>query len=117
MVIPPVDDASLCPESYESQGSEGELGRIVQQLEPRLGTLSGSPSPLEGDITNRNYRVSLGGREYVVSIPGKDTSLLEIDRTAECEANELAASLGVAPTVAAHLDQPATLVTEFVRGT
>jgi thiamine kinase-like enzyme len=111
-----MDDGSLCPPPDESQGPEGELGRIVQQLEPRLGAMDAAPSPLEGGITNRNFRVSLGGYEYVIRIPGKDTSLLEIDRTAECEANELAAKLGVGPAVAALLDEPQSLVTEFVQG-
>jgi thiamine kinase-like enzyme len=91
-----------------------ELGRIVQSLSPELGEPEGEPRPLEGGITNRNYLVTLGGNRYVVRVPGKDTSLLGIDRDAERRANENAASLGIAPRVAAQLDDPPCLVTEFV---
>ena len=76
----------------------------------------GDPRPLEGGITNRNFRARLGGTEYVIRVPGKDTSLLGIDREAEREANERAAEAGIAPRVAAMLTDPPCLVTEFVTG-
>ena len=41
---------------------------------------------LDGGITNRNFRMRLGGRDVVVRLPGKDTELLGIDRAAEREA-------------------------------
>jgi thiamine kinase-like enzyme len=91
-----------------------ELVRIVQTLTPKLGEAEGEARPLEGGITNRNYLVTLGGNRYVIRVPGKDTSLLGIDRSAEREANENAAAIGVAPKVVAQLDDPACLVTEFV---
>jgi thiamine kinase-like enzyme len=91
-----------------------ELGRIVQTLSPELGEPEGEPRPLEGGITNRNYLVVLGGSRYVIRVPGKETALLGIDRSAEREANENAAAIGVAPRVVAQLDEPACLVTEFV---
>jgi thiamine kinase-like enzyme len=91
-----------------------DLIQIVQILAPELGETDGEATPLEGGITNRNYRVTLGGKRYVIRVPGKDTSLLGIDRDAERQANENAASLGVAPRVAAQLDDPPCLVTEFV---
>jgi thiamine kinase-like enzyme len=91
-----------------------ELGRIIQTLVPDLGEPEGEARPLEGGITNRNYLVTLGGNRYVIRVPGKDTSLLGIDRDAEREANENAAAIGVAPRVVAQLDDPPCLVTEFV---
>ncbi len=91
-----------------------EVGRIVQKLTGDLGDPEGEPRPLEGGITNRNYLVTLGGNRYVIRVPGKDTSLLGIDRSAEREANENAAAIGVAPRVVAQLDDPPCLVTEFV---
>jgi hypothetical protein len=91
-----------------------ELVRIVQTLSPELGEPEGESRPLEGGITNRNYLVTLGGNRYVIRVPGKDTSLLGIDRSAEREANENAAAIGVAPRVVAQLDDPPCLVTEFV---
>ena len=60
-------------------------------ISARLGEIEGDPVPLEGGITNRNYRVRFAGEDLVVRLPGKDTGLLEIDRAAERAAGELAA--------------------------
>ena len=90
----------------------GELSDILQALEPSLGHLGGEPAPLEGGITNRNFRVTLGDEEYVVRLHGKDTDLLGISRLAERIANEAAAALGLAPEVVAGFD--GGLVTRFV---
>jgi len=90
----------------------GELNDIRERLEAELAPLQGEPRELDGGITNRNFRVTLGGAEYVVRRPGKDTELLGIDRSAELLANEAAAVLGVAPAVAAIVD--GCLVTSFV---
>jgi thiamine kinase-like enzyme len=88
------------------------LSAIVEQLEEQLGTAAGPPVPLDGGITNRNYRLRLGEDEYVLRLPGKDTALLGICRDAERVANEAAATLGIAPAVAAAGER--FLVTRFV---
>ncbi|HEX8751924.1 MAG TPA: phosphotransferase [Solirubrobacterales bacterium] len=92
------------------------LADNLDRLAAALGPLEGEPAPLEGGITNRNYRARFGGREVVVRLPGKDTELLDIDRAAEAAANRCAARAGVAPGVAALLDDPPCLVTDFVEG-
>ncbi|MGD0980165.1 MAG: choline kinase family protein [Solirubrobacteraceae bacterium] len=92
---------------------DGELTAIMRSLEPLLGAPAGAAVPLDGGITNRNYRVTLGDRDYVVRLPGKDTSRLGISRYAERLATQSAASLGIAPALAAQL--PDCLVTEFVQ--
>jgi thiamine kinase-like enzyme len=92
------------------------LADTLGPISARLGELEGDPVPLEGGITNRNYRVRFAGSDVVVRLPGKDTELLEIDRAAEKAAGELAARAGVGPTVVALLDDPPCLVTEFVVG-
>jgi thiamine kinase-like enzyme len=74
-----------------------DLDELLIRLQERLGPLSGEPAALDGGITNRNFRAVLGGRDYVVRLPGKDTDLLGIDRTAERLAARQAASLGIAP--------------------
>jgi thiamine kinase-like enzyme len=89
----------------------GELNDIRERLEAELAPLQGEPRELDGGITNRNFRVTLGGDEYVVRLPGKDTELLGIDRSAELLAHE-AAALGIAPAVAALVG--GCLVTSFV---
>jgi thiamine kinase-like enzyme len=90
----------------------GELDDIVARLGSKLAPASGPPRELGGGITNRNFRVTLGGEEYVIRRPGKDTDLLGIDRDAERLATEAAAGLGIAPGVAAALD--GCLVTRFI---
>ncbi len=85
----------------------------MARLERELGPAEGEPVPLDGGITNRNYRARLGDQDYVIRLPGRDTGLLGISRDAERLANVAAAALGIAPAVAAaHHD---CLVTRFVR--
>jgi thiamine kinase-like enzyme len=96
--------------------AEATLDAALAELAERLGPLAGEPEPLEGGITNRNYRVRAGAGEYVLRMPGKDTALLEIDRAAELAATEMAARAGVAPEVAAWLPESACLVTRYVPG-
>jgi thiamine kinase-like enzyme len=90
----------------------GELDDIVAGLAVSLGAAEGAPRPLSGGITNRNWRVRLGGGEYVLRRHGRDTDLLGIDREAERLALERAAALGVAPELVARL--PDGLVTRWV---
>jgi thiamine kinase-like enzyme len=89
---------------------------LVRRLSAQLGALEGEPVPLEGGITNRNFRVHFGGEEYVMRLPGKDTGVLGIDRDAEHQASLEAARLGVGPEVAAYLPDAGALVTRFIRG-
>ena len=90
------------------------LVKIVDRLAARLGPVSGEPEPLDGGITNRNYRVRFGDRDCVLRLPGRDTGLLGIDRAAERVATERAAALGIAPRLlAADAD---CMVTEWLPG-
>jgi len=72
---------------------------ILDRMAGRLGTVDGVPVPLDGGITNRNFRVRFGERDCVLRLPGRDTELLGIDRTAERIAAERAAALGIAPAL------------------
>jgi thiamine kinase-like enzyme len=89
-----------------------DLEGIVERLEGHLGTAAGPPVPLEGGITNRNYKVRFGERDVVVRLPGKDTALLGISREAERIATQTAARLGIAPALLAADED--SLVTEYV---
>ena len=91
-----------------------DLEGLLARLEQRLGAITEGPTVLDGGITNRNYRVSFAGRDCVVRLPGKDTSLLGISRQAEVQANRCAAALGLAPDVVAAEED--CLVTAFVAG-
>lgn len=89
-----------------------DLNEILERLEPALGAREGEPRALDGGITNRNFQVRMGGCDYVIRQPGSHTALLGIDREAERLANAIAAQLGIAPAVAAKLDD--CLVTRYV---
>jgi thiamine kinase-like enzyme len=91
-----------------------DLMKIVDRLSARLGTAGGEPVPLDGGITNRNYRVRFGERDCVLRLPGRDTELLGIDRAAERVATERAAALGIAPPLIAADDE--CMVTEWLPG-
>ena len=91
-----------------------ELTAILDRLAGRLGTVGGEPVPLDGGITNRNFRVRFGERDCVLRLPGRDTELLGIDRGAERMASERAAALGIAPPLVAADEE--CLVTEWLAG-
>ena len=75
-----------------------------------------SIEPLGGGITNRNFKVEVGGQEFVLRIGGTDTELLGIDREAEHAASSVAAELGLGPEVVAFIEPEGYLVTRFVDG-
>ena len=93
-----------------------EPDSAIAAVSERLGPVSGNPVPLEGGITNRNFQVTLGGREVVVRVPGRDTAELGIDRAAEAEAAQAAARLGVGPAVAAVIENPRCIATDYIPG-
>jgi thiamine kinase-like enzyme len=95
---------------------EAELAAALAALEPVIGRAESEPEPLDGGITNRNFRLLVGGDDVVVRLPGKDTELLGIDREAERAATAAAAAAGVGPDVVAFLTEPACLVTRFITG-
>src|SRR5215470_647387 len=98
--------------SAETAEVAGALARIPQFAE----------RPLEGlrvetlaSLTNRNYRVNLGGDNYVLRIAGTGTAHY-IDRAAEARNAGLAASIGLAPELL-HLDpQSGLMLTRFIAG-
>src|SRR3954451_17547220 len=89
---------------------------LLDELEPVLGPRGSEPLALDGGITNRNYRVVMGGADYVLRICGKDTAVLGIDRDAECEATMAASRIGVGPEVVVYRPDLEVLVTRWVEG-
>ena len=90
-----------------------EPERIVERIWP------GRQAKLEslgGGITNRNFKVVVGGETFVLRVGGKDTELLGIDRSAEHAASRIAAELGLAPEVVAFVEPEGYLVTRYVDG-
>jgi thiamine kinase-like enzyme len=90
-----------------------EAAAAVERLWPGLPA---SIAALSGGITNRNYRVDVGGSSYVLRVGGRDTNLLGIDRATEHEASLRAAEVGVGPEVVEFLESEGWLVTRFIVG-
>jgi thiamine kinase-like enzyme len=93
-----------------------ELAAIIARLEPELGPLEGEPAPLDGGITNRNYRLRLGGEDLVLRICDRGAEVLGIDRITEEIASRRAAAEKIAPPVVAFLDDVPALVTRWLPG-
>ena len=72
--------------------------------------------PINGGLTNRNYRVEVDGAPYFVRIPGPATELLAIDRANELHNTRAAAVAGVGPRVLEHLPQWDAMVLEWLPG-
>jgi thiamine kinase-like enzyme len=75
-----------------------------------------SVAPLEGGLTNTNYKVVTARGAYVVRISNKDSSLLAIDRENELHNTIAAADAGVGAPVVAALPEHDALVLEFLEG-
>jgi thiamine kinase-like enzyme len=75
-----------------------------------------SVAPLEGGLTNTNYKVVTVGGAYVVRISNKDSSLLAIDRQNELHNTIAAADAGVGAPVVAALPEHDALVLGFLEG-
>jgi aminoglycoside phosphotransferase (APT) family kinase protein len=73
-------------------------------------------APITTGITNRNFRIDVGGESFVLRIAGRDTGFLGIDRETEYEAGLAAAAAGVGPEVFAWLPDHSCLITRFVSG-
>ena len=73
-------------------------------------------APLEGGITNRNYRVDVDGESFHLRLAGENTELLGIHREYEYDANRTAGELGIAPEVIYFIEREGYLVTRFIDG-
>jgi thiamine kinase-like enzyme len=93
-----------------------ELAAIIARLEPELGSLTGEPVPLDGGITNRNFRLTLGGEDLVLRLCDRGAEVLGIDRITEEIASRRAAAEKIAPPVVAFLSDVPALVTRWLPG-
>jgi aminoglycoside phosphotransferase (APT) family kinase protein len=95
----------MCPRASEP---------LAELVRPLIGAPLAEPEPLDGGITNRNFRVRTAEGDFVVRVYGEKTSALGIDRSAERAATAAAAQAGVGPEVIAFTD--GLLVTSFIEG-
>jgi thiamine kinase-like enzyme len=89
-----------------------ELTEICKEL-----GVKGKPEPLDGGITNHNFKAQLDdGSSVVLRVCGKNTDQLGIDRNAERIAAQAASKLDVGPEVVAYFESSSCLVASFVEG-
>ncbi len=93
-----------------------EITRALRQLPAFRDCHEVTAVPLGGGLTNRNYRLEIGGESYVLRIAGAGAEHLLIDRAREAAAVRAAVAAGVAPAVVDHLPDYSVVVTRFVRG-
>jgi thiamine kinase-like enzyme len=72
--------------------------------------------PLEGGITNTNYRVTAHGEIFVLRLGSKGSELLGINREHEHAATAIAATLGIGADVIYANSQADLLITRFLAG-
>ncbi len=91
------------------------LAAILHQV-PGWKEASLTVTPLEGGITNQNFRVAVNGQSFVLRVGGKGTHILGIDRGREHICTALAAQVGVGAEVIYFLASEDALVTRFIVG-
>lgn len=91
-------------------------GLALLERVPSLAGRTYDVAPLEGGITNRNYRVVAGLEVLVLRVPAETATLLGIDRAVEHTVSRLVASAGVGPEVIAFIEPEGALVTRFIPG-
>src|SRR5919108_5870338 len=99
---------------------EERMPITVQEVIARVPMWQGANhinvTPLEGGITNQNFRVDVGGKSFHVRIPGENTELLGINREHEYKANLAAGELEIGPEVVYFIEPEGYLVTRFIEG-
>jgi amino acid transporter/thiamine kinase-like enzyme len=101
---------------YFRMSFRDEVTRALGKLTAFRDRHDVTATPLGGGLTNRNYRIDVGGESYVLRIAGAGAEELLIDRPRELAAALAAAAAGVAADVVEHLSDHSVLVTRFVRG-
>jgi thiamine kinase-like enzyme len=92
------------------------LEEAIARVPYWIGASELKATPLDGGITNNNFRIDIGGDSFVLRITGADTELLGINRNYEYAANLVAGKLGIAPEVYYFIQPEGYLVTRFING-
>jgi len=93
-----------------------EIVATLARLPPFAGRpLDGLQIERLASLTNRNYKLSIGGEAYVLRIAGAGTHHY-IDRAAEARNAGLAASIGIAPELLYLDPQSGLMLTRFIAG-
>ena len=72
--------------------------------------------PIAAGLTNKNYRLSMGDKEFFFRLPGPSTDLLAVDRENELHNTRAAARAGVGPKVLQHDAKTGGMLLEWLPG-
>jgi len=92
------------------EAPQAAVARLWPEREAKVAELGGG-------ITNRNFKVEVGGDVFVLRMGGAKTDLLGIDRAVEYAAGRRAFEVGVGPEVVAFEPAEGWLVARFIAGT
>ena len=102
-------------ESAIPHSVRARLDEVLDELPSTRGRAR-TVEPLEGGLTNFNFKVVTDERAVVVRLSSLDQDLLSIDRAAEHTNSRHAATAGAAPAVVDYLPGRGVLVVEWVEG-
>jgi len=97
----------------------GGLPAGLDALLDRVPSLAGSPrrvQPLDGGLTNRNYKVTTPAGAFVARVFATGTELLAIDRDDEYHNTMAAAAAGAGPPVIDYRPADGMLVIGYIEG-
>ena len=93
-----------------------DITHILQRIPQFASAKSLEIKELKGGITNKNYKVTVGGESFVLRMGGNETKYLGIDRKVEYECSLLASRIGIAPEPVAFLEPEGYIVARFLSG-
>ena len=94
--------------THGDEPMDAELQSIVAQV-PELAGAADDVTPIEGGLTNHNFRVHTPDGDYVVRVSAAQAGELGIDRENEHHNSLLAAEVGVGAPVIARVHDPEAL--------
>jgi thiamine kinase-like enzyme len=103
----------------DSDQLDPSLPAALQQALRSIPVLEGKRlviTPLEGGITNRNFRLDAGGESFVLRVAGQGTEQLGIDRRHESLCAQVAAACGAGCAVVASLPEHGAMVSRYAMG-
>lgn len=83
---------------------------------PSFAATTWSAAPLDGGLTNHNFRVTTPDGVFVARLSSPDGALLAIDREVEYLASVAASTTGIAPRVVDYVPEVGVLVITWVQG-
>jgi thiamine kinase-like enzyme len=92
-----------------------EIDEVIARV-PQWQGCSIVVAPLNGGLTNTNFKVEVDGMPYVVRVPGHQTELLSIDRRNEYNNTLIAARAGLGARPLYYAPEQCAMVLEYIPG-